>query len=376
MESHLAAEISVSAVRQNLALLRGCLEPGTRLCAVVKADCYGHRVETLLSVIGEEADSLAVTTPVEALGVRELGWRAPVLMFFSACANGDGGQTRDALVELIRRDITLTVVAPHEVLAVAEAAAIADKDAGVHVKIDTGMTRSGVVPQAAPPLIEHIRRRPGVKLAGLYTHFAVADETDKSFTRLQLKIFKEALAACGDLGGAVCHAANSAAVIDLPETHLDMVRPGIAMYGYQPSDNMQNRLPLRPCMRLIGRLMQVKEVPAGSRTGYGLTCRLDRDSRVGLVPVGYADGYLRCLSNLSSMRVGGRDVPVIGRVSMDQTVIDLTDVPQAHVGDKVEIISPDPAAPHSVENLARLAETIPYEVTCRLGRRIRRVLVD
>ena len=376
MESHLTAEISASAVRENLALLKGCLESGAKLCAVVKADCYGHGVETLLDVIGEEADLLAVTTPAEALGLRELGWRGPVLMFFTACAHGDGAETRDALVELIRRDITLTVVAPQEVLTVAEAAAAAGRDARVHVKIDTGMTRSGAVPQTAPAIIEHIRRQAGVNLAGFYTHFAVADEADKSFTRLQLAIFRETLTACGDLGGAVLHAANSAATIDLQETHLDMVRPGIAMYGYQPSDNMQNRLPLRPCMRLIGRLMQVKEVPAGSRTGYGLTCRLDRDSRVGLVPVGYADGYLRCLSNLSSMRVGGRDVPVLGRVSMDQTVIDLTDVPQARVGDEVEIISPDPAAPHSVENLARLAGTISYEVTCRLGERIRRVLVD
>ena len=139
---------------------------------------------------------------------------------------------------------------------------------------------------------------------------------------------------------------------------------------------MTYRLPLRPVMRVTGRLMQIKTVPAGSRCGYGLTHTFARDSRVGLVPVGYADGYLRSFSSRASMRVAGRDVPVCGRVSMDQVTVDLTDCPVAQVGDEVEIISDDPAAPHSVENLSHLAGTIPYEITCRLGRRVRRVLVD
>jgi len=164
--------------------------------------------------------------------------------------------------------------------------------------------------------------------------------------------------------------------VDLPETHLEMVRPGIAVYGYQPSDEMHVRLPLQPCLRLTGRLMQVRPMPAGSRCGYGLRHTFERDSRVGLVPVGYADGYLRCLTNKTVMRVRGQLVPARGTISMDQTIVDLTDVPSAAVGDEVEIISPDPADPHSVENLARLAGTIPYEITCRLGDRVRRRLVE
>jgi alanine racemase len=155
-----------------------------------------------------------------------------------------------------------------------------------------------------------------------------------------------------------------------------MVRPGIAVYGYQPSDTMHTKLPLRPCLRLWGRLMQIKEVPAGARCGYGLTHTFESPARLGLVPVGYADGYPRSLSNRSVMRVRGRDAPVRGRVSMDQTIVDLTDVPDAAINDPVEIISPEPAAPNSVANLARQAGTIPYELTCRLGRRVRRVLVD
>jgi len=242
--------------------------------------------------------------------------------------------------------------------------------------IDTGMTRPGVPAGQAPQLIAAARAAPHVKLTGLYTHLAAADEADKTSARGQLAAFDRAVEQSGGRAGLTLHAANSAAAIDLPESHLDMVRPGIAIYGYQPSDEMNTRLPLRPCLRLTGRLMQIKPVPAGSRCGYGLTYEFPRDGRVALAPVGYGDGYLRCLSNRSTVRVRGADVPVRGRVSMDQLILDVTDCPAAEVGDEVEIFSPNPADPHSVENLARLAGTVPYEVTCRLGGRVRRILVD
>ena len=172
--------------------------------------------------------------------------------------------------------------------------------------------------------------------------------------------------------GLIIHSANSAGIIDLPQAHLDMVRPGISVYGYQPSDHMLRRAELRPALRLTGSMLLVKDVPAGGQCGYGLTYTFTEPGRIGIVPIGYADGYPRCLSNRSTMRVGGIDVPVRGRVSMDQTIVDLTGAPQARAGDEVEIISSDPASPHSVENLARLAGTIPYEITTSLGRRVQR----
>ncbi len=376
VESYLTAEISASAVRANLALLRGRLSPGTRLCAVVKADCYGHGVETLLGVIAESADMLAVAAPQEAIELRRLGYAGDVLIFFTPCAWGVGRELRDALAELVAGDVALTVVASREVDAIAVAAGKLGRPARVHVKIDTGMTRSGVVPEGAAELVEMIRRTPGVELVGLYTHFAAADEADKSFAREQLQRLRAVIGACDCGDGTTVHAANSAAIIDLPETHLDMVRPGIAIYGYQPSRQMRNSLPLRPALRLWGPVMQIKDVPAGSRCGYGSAYTCTRASRVGLVPVGYGDGYLRCLSGKATVRVVGCDVPVLGRISMDQVIVDLTDVSGAEVGTAAEIISTDPSAPHSVENLARLAGTIPYEITCRLGRRVRRVLVE
>lgn len=377
--SYLTAEVSASAVRANLAALRGRLAHGTRLCAVVKANCYGHGLDTLLEVIAEGADSLAVATPEEALDLRRRGCTRQILTFFSACAYAEGRELHEALDELIARQVTLTVVAPAEVTAVTEAAGRLGAEADVHAKIDTGMGRSGVPTGEAPGLVEAIRAAEGVRLTGLYTHFATADEPDdrgRGFAREQLRRFHEAVEAIGGRKGLVLHVANSAAVMDMPESHLDMVRPGIAVYGYQPSEALRDPVALRPCLRLTGKLMQIKTLPAGSGCGYGLTHTFDRATPVGLVPAGYADGYIRRLSNRSSVRIDGRDAPIRGRVAMDQIIIDLTDVPDARVGDDVEIISPDPAAPNSVENLARLAETIPYEVTCGLGRRVRRTLIE
>ncbi len=377
MQSYLTAEISASAVAHNLDVLAGCVGDGVKLCAVVKANCYGHGVDLLLDTLARKADWLAVASPDEAIALREMGYTGPVLMFFSACAYVDGRELRDALAELIQRDVTLTVVSPPEAEAVEQAARRAGRAAQVHVKIDTGMTRSGVVSTRAVELIDDLRRREGVQLTGAYTHLASADESDKTFTYHQLENFRVILEGCRlERDGRILHAANSAATIDIPDSHLDMVRPGIAVYGYQPSDHMARRLPLRPCLRLTGRLLQVKDVPAHSRCGYGLTYEFLRDSRVGLVPVGYGDGYLRRLSSAASMSVRGRLVPVRGRVSMDQVIVDLTEVPQAAVGDEVEIISPDPDAPHSVAALARLADTLPSDITCLLGPRGRRVLVD
>jgi len=376
MHYHLTAQISASAVRANLALLRECLSPGTKLCAVVKADCYGHCLELLAGVIAQQADCLAVATAQEAISLRRMGYQRQILMFSSPGIWAGDPEPPKLLEQLISENVTLTVVSVAEVSAVAQAARRLGAEADVHVKIDTGMTRSGAAAHAAPGLVENIRRQENLKLTGLYTHFATADEADKSFAREQLRLFLATVDECGGRGGLTLHAANSAATIDLPETHLDMVRPGIAVYGYQPSPQMLNRLPLRPALRLTGTLMQVKDVPAGARCGYGLTHTFAAPSRVGLVPVGYADGYRRCLSNRAVMGVGGADAPVRGRVSMDQTIIDLGKIPAAKVGDEVEIISPDPAAANSVENLALLAGTIPHEITCLLGRRVRRVPAD
>jgi len=369
--SYLTATISASAVRHNLALLRGMVDPGVEICAAVKADCYGHGIDVLWEVIASGADALAVATAAEALHLRELGYAGPVLMLFPPGPHAPA----DLLAELLAADIQLTVVSAEEVLSIARVARLHRLTAGVHVKVDTGMSRGGMRRCDAPSLVRRIRTIHRVTLRGLYTHLACADEADKSSAWEQMRCFDRAAYECGTRG-LVLHAANSAAVIDMPSTHLHMVRPGIAVYGYQSSDQMLHAAPLRPALRVTGRLVQVKDVAAGTRCGYGQTYRFESPGRTGLVPVGYADGYRRCFSNRAQMRIAGRDVPVRGRVSMDQTIVDLTDVPQAREGDEVEIISPNASDPHSVESLARLAGTIPYEITCGLGSRVKRMTVD
>jgi alanine racemase len=387
MHEHLTAEISASAVAENLSLIRGRLAPSTKFCAVVKADCYGLGVELLLETIVRGADSLAVAAPAEAVRIRDLGYGGPLLMFFS-CSAYAGGERREAIEELIRRRVTLTVASADDIEPIAQAARGMGAAAEIHVKVDSGMGRSGVPAGRALATAEAVRAAAGLSLTGMYTQFATAGDPDASYMHEQLRRFREAAEAVPDRAQLVLHAANSAATISAPRTHLDMVRCGLAVYGYQPADRPArpipgvagdgepvDPLPLRPALRVWGRLLAVKELPAGASVGYGRTYTLPRAGTVGLVPVGYADGYFRSLSGRSTMRVAGRDAPVIWRISMDQTIIDLTDAPGAKAGDAVEIISADPAAPHSVENLARLVGTIPYEIICRLGPRVRRVLV-
>ncbi len=368
MKNYLTASISESAIRHNIAVLRGLIGHDVKLCPVVKDDCYGHGMDVLYPVLAELADGFAVASPTEALDLRHRGYEGFILCFLSAYFDD-----YDIQDELVRQGITQTVMSKS---ALASAQAAAERTGGtapVHLKIDTGMGRLGVPARQAADMVTTIKETPGIKLTGIYTHFATADEVDKTATLEQLKIFKTVWPVGGDV---IHHAANTAAIIDLPETHFEMVRPGIAVYGCHPSEQLHNRIEFKPCMSVMAKLIAVKHVPKGSRCGYGLTHEYDRDSRVGIVPIGYGDGYFRNLSNKAVVRINGMDAPVCGRVSMDQMTVDVTDIPDVQVGGEVEIISADPTAPNSVENLARLADTISYEITCHLGHNMQHVLVD
>lgn len=368
MKNYLTASISSSAVRHNIAALRGMIGTGVRLCLVVKDDCYGHGIKVLYPVLSELVDGFAVASPVEALELRELGYKGFILCFLSAYF--DDFEVQD---ELVRGDITQTVMSKSALASIQSAAERVGKTAKVHLKVDTGMGRLGVPVQQAGDMISTIYETGHIELTGIYTHFASADEQQRDSVFEQLECFKSVLP---DTGSLLFHAANSAATIDFQETHFDMVRPGIAVYGCHPSKHLHNQVGLKPCMSVHAKLIAVKHIPKGGRSGYGLTHKYDRDSRVGVVPIGYGDGYFRSLSGKAVVRVNGQYAPVCGRVSMDQMTVDVTDIPEVKVGDEVEIISADPTAPNNVENLAHLAGTIPYEITCHLGHNMQRILVD
>ncbi len=376
MSGILTAELSAGAWRHNVAAVREFVGPEVALCAVLKADAYGHGLEALLPEMRSGVDWLAVTLPATALKVRALGWRGPVLTFFRAAGSAPRALVESRVEELARADVTVTIAGEADLELLAGIAARIDRPVDAHLKIDTGMSRSGVLPPGAPAWIARLRGRSDVRLTGVYTQIASADSTDLTSARRQLAVFDEALAAAGPTDDLVVHAANSAATLALPESHYDMVRPGLALYGCYPSPEMARPLALEPVLRLCAQLLEVKTVPAGSRTGYGLTHVFEHESRIGLVSVGYADGYPRVLGGKATMRVQGFDVPVCGRVSMDQVVVDLSGAPGCDVGDEVEVISNDPRSPHSLEHLATLADTVPYEISCGLGLRVERRLLD
>lgn len=383
--------ISCRALLHNAAVLRRRLRAGTRLCAIIKANAYGHGADlvadTLCNCALERAGQASPTPAADALAVASLDEaaglslradvRVPVIVF-RPLENAFVGRQRVKIEEAIRQGWVLTVCTPAAAEDLARIALSLKRRADVQVMVDTGMTRSGIAPEQLDELLQRIDSRPSLRLAGVCTHFASSEEPDSGFTREQLGRFTRATAEIPERyrGRVLRHAANSAAAFLAPESHLDMIRPGLALYGIDPTGRPNTDRPLRPALRWTAPLIGITDVPAGATVGYGQTWTAERPTRVGLVPVGYADGYSRRFSNRARVLVHGHAAPVIGRVSMDLTTIDLTDVPHSSIGDEVVLLDNDPLSPVSVYQLARWAETIPYEIFCGIGPRVHRVAVD
>jgi alanine racemase len=381
MDAVVLAEISREAVRANLETIRVHLRPGVALCPAVKADAYGHSIRELLPVFREaQAERLAVANLEEAVQLRDLGWDRAILCLGAPLVACSDNHRRERAREAVARDVTCTISTCEEARLLADEAAPRGRLARAHVKIDTGMGRMGLLHGPAGAAICEMARCPGVNIEGIYTHFATADEPDLDFARGQLDNFSELTRALEAAGTRIPirHACNSAGIFRIPAAHFDMVRPGLAVYGYWCGPD---RPALRPALRVVSRIVAVRQISTGDSVGYGRTFTAAHDSTVGVVPIGYGDGYRRALGNSAVMTldaVRGRPrqtVPVVGRVSMDQVSVDLTGVPDVRCGDPITIIDNDPAAPNSVEALAAKLGTIPYEITCLLGQRIRRVAV-
>ena len=376
--------VSRAALLHNAAVIRRALSPDTRVCAIIKADAYGHGAALVADALcnfgdGPEArpavDALAVASIDEADALPECG--VPIIVF-RPVENTFMGRQRQKLEVAIRSGWTLTVCNPAAADDVARVAQACGSRASVQVMIDTGMTRSGVVTERLPELLDRIAARPPLRLVGLCTHFSNAEDPDSPVTGEQLARFVAATGGREEVrrGKVARHAANSAAAFFRPDAHFDMVRPGVALYGIDPTLRPSMDRKLRPVMKWTAPLVSIKDVRKGACVGYAQTWVADRDTRVGLVPVGYADGYSRSFSNRAVVLVHGRPAPVIGRVSMDLTTIDLGHIPQAVVGDEVTLLDNDPLSPASAYALAQWAETIPYEVFCRIGQRVKRVAVE
>ena len=366
------AEIDLDALAANFGAVRGRVGAGVEVMCVLKADAYGHgAVECARRLAAEGAGWFGVALPEEAVALRLSGVAQPILCF-------DGfweGQAESCL----RYDLTPAVYRLDMAAALDRAARAAGVVRDVHVKIDTGMGRLGVRYDAASEFAERLREFGHLRVGGLMTHFAAADEPARDyFTEEQIRHFREAVSAFRARGHepAYEHLSNSAGALAHPRARGDMVRPGGVLYGL-----WRDVLPpgcdagpaLRPVMSLRSRVTLVKTVRTGETLGYGCTFEARRATRVATLPVGYHDGYVRALSNCGRVVVRGRLAPVVGRVSMDLTMIDVTDVPGVEVGDRVTLFGVDGAHTLPAEELARAAGTISYEVTCGVSARVPRL---
>jgi alanine racemase len=379
--SLIRAEIDLSAIAHNVEELRRITHPNARLMAVVKANGYGHgAVEVARCALQNGAERLGVARIDEGIQIREAGIKAPVLIF--------GYSPPELAAELLEYDLTQTVYTLAFARALSQTAVAIGKPIRIHLKVDTGMGRLGLLPQnfksrgsdrISTGAVEEtlaIAGLKGLELEGIFTHFATADSTDKRYTENQLDLFLNYLSRLRAAGvhPAVKHAANSAALIDMPRSHLDMVRPGIAIYGLYPSGEVNKaRITLKPAMTLRSTVIHLKKVPAGFHISYGITYTTRKPTTIATVPVGYADGLNRLLSSRGQMLVHGKRVPIVGRVCMDLTMLDVGSIDNIQVGDDAVIFGQQGNASITVDEMASVLNTISYEIVSTITARVPRV---
>jgi alanine racemase len=357
-------EIDLSAIAHNVRQIKSLLSINTQLCAVVKADAYGHgAVPVAKTVLEAGADYLAVAILSEGIELRRAGITAPILIL---------GYTPDLQASMVvKNGLSQTVFSWEMAKALSDAAIFSGVKSKVHLKIDTGMSRIGILPQDAADFAARVAVLPNLEIEGVYTHFATADSSSKIFCRKQFACFQEVLESINERAVhiAIRHCANSAATIDLPETHLDMVRAGIVLYGLLPSTEIEKKIELLPAMKFKAKVAYVKELPSGIPISYGCTYITSCPKRIVTLPVGYADGWSRLLSNKGKVLIQGSRAPLVGRICMDQCMADVTDIPNVSLGDEVLLFGGQDL---SVEEVAKELGTINYEVVCMVGKRVPR----
>lgn len=365
------AEINLGAIRHNYRVIRKALCGGAKLCAVVKANAYGHgALAVAKEAVAAGAAYLAVATLSEAAELRRAGIRTPLLVL--------GLIDPLEAAEAVALDVTQTVANLALARAVSAEALAQEKTAKLHLAIDTGMGRIGCTSEEAPALARNIAALPNIELEGAFSHFAMADVRDKAHARGQLALFLRATEAIEEAGVhlKLRHIAESAAILQMPEAHLDMVRAGIIQYGMYPSEevarDVREKSPLRPAMALKARVLFVKDVPEGFAIGYGCTWHAKRRSRIATLPLGYADGYIRALSGKAHVELLGKTAPVVGRICMDQCMIDVTAIEGVAEGAEVTLFG---SATLSADAVAAWLGTINYEIPCLIASRVPRVYI-
>lgn len=354
-------EIDRGAITRNNERVKSLLPAGTGVMAVVKADAYGHGAVEVATLLADKVDSFGVASVYEAVELRKNGIENDILIL--------GGTEGDFFSDLVEYDIMPSIFDIKSAVKLSEAAN--GKKAGCYIAVDTGMSRIGFTDDLSGlESIKTVSHLPNIEIRGIFSHFARADESDKTSANEQIKRFEsftDRLKAAGVNVGKVC-LCNSAGILEL-DVPYDMVREGIILYGVYPSDEVdRSRIELEPALSLKTRVELVKTVPEGTGISYGHIWVTDRMTRVATLCAGYADGVPRLLSNSGSVLLHGKRAPIIGRVCMDQMMVDVTDIPEVEVGDIATIIGKDGDSVITVDEVAEGAETIPYEILCSLSR--------
>jgi alanine racemase len=368
---HTVAEIDLSALLYNLGQVKKCIRPDCRVLAVVKANAYGHgALPVARTLVSAGASMLAVAWVQEGIELRRAGVRVPILVM--------GGATEEECGAVLAHRLTTAVYQPAQILTLEKSAKKKNRKVKVHIKIDTGMGRLGAPStKEMSELIDALRRSSHVVAEGIMTHMAEDGIEDRSFTQLQLSLFKKAtdLLKREAIPVAFKHAANSAMTIDVQQAHFNMVRPGIILYGYLPSNSLSHPIELRPVMTLKTRILQLKRVPKGATISYGRTFTTRRESLIATLPVGYADGIPRALSDKGHVLVRSRRAPIVGRICMDMMMVDFTDHGNVQEGEEVILMGREGQEKITADEIGEKTGTIAYEILCGIGPRVSRIYI-
>jgi alanine racemase len=367
---HAWAEVDLDAIRFNLMSVRSRLRPWVEVIAMVKGNAYGHgAVEVSRALLAAGASRLGVAFVSEAIELRRAGIAAPIVLL--------GSFTRSEADDIVANDLTTGVYDLGLARHLSDAAGRRGRRMPVHADVDTGMARLGVRHERASAFVEELALLPGLRLEGIYTHLSCADEPDQTYSRLQVRRFSSVLERLAERGVSipVTHVQNSAGLIALPDLSFAAVRPGLVLYGLHPGNGEPARgsLLLRPALSLYSRIVHVKRVPADTFVSYNRTYRTAHETHLATVSVGYADGYPRLLSSRGRVLVGGRSVPVVGRVTMDHVIVDLGPDERFRIGDRVTLIGRDGGEEIGADEIADQAGTISYEITTGITHRVPRV---
>lgn len=364
------AEIDLSAIAYNIRAIKKRVHPA-QIMAVVKADGYGHGAVPVARVALENgATWLGVALVEEGIELRNAGFLEPILVFSGAIV--------DQLSYFFKYNLDITVYTAEIANSLSQLAIQFQKPIRVHVKIDTGMGRVGVAWEDAVNFIKYLAQLEGIQLQGIYSHFATSDERDKAYAKLQHERFitiNEILAQ-QNIRFPIRHIANSGAILDMPDTYLDLVRPGVMMYGYYPSSETTESITIRPAMTLKSQVIYVKQVPENFSVSYGRKYVTTKPTRIATIPAGYADGYNRLLTNKAKITIRGKKFPLVGRVCMDLIMADIGMEDNIEIGDEVILFGKQEQNAFTVTEICQLLDTIPYEVTCWISKRVPRIYIN